>query len=741
MKKPNKKEQKIIDNFTYAYINRNKIFDERHSRAEFYHSDVEGTLSDLTEYQKETIKNSYNIPISTKLSYPIIEQIISFLTGPKPVPRLISASEVTKEFSEVMTKAFYGVWAESKGNDELKKAIQDAVVTGSGYIMVKKNNFFEESTFNTTIKQCPWHTVFVDPQSREADFRDAEFLGTCEVMTKAKAEKLFDTKITNIEGQEYPTNLFVKMPNIEIKNYWSVTGQSETMAEKWVIVLEYFEKVENNVYISENGDISGDKPTPIEISNPAVAPLKEEIMALEQSKTELLGQTQGSLEDQQEITKPDMFETPEDFQNAAETEGDLAAEQEDNSAQIQEIEQRLQKLSMQLARIPKMVTAYEMETVKEETVIAMDYKSIKKKQIKRTLLVNDKIIEEETLISNRYPIHHIYIDHNGSPNKTYGMIHKIKDLVKAMNKFWSAMLYDSMSNNNKKVLYADGTILENSDLERKWNTPGGAFIKYRPNSSLPNGGAPTVIEPSPLNQAYPQIIEMLKQLVEYVTGIHGIMQGNNKGGTSTFGGIQSLQNFGTQRIKLYSRNIENALSDLAYTTVTYLQHYAPVDKVLTYFDDNGDSSEIRILNDFKDVQFKVRVDITNSLPTQRQAAVQLLGNITQTTQDPQVGKLLTELMLEYMDMPEGNEILKKINTVENLQAQLQQLQTQLEQSDSLNKTLEHNLNQVKTSNQSQVEAEKAKGDIKAEKAKAVTEIKNGGQEEEIEEEPIIEGEF
>jgi hypothetical protein len=234
---------------------------------------------------------------------------------------------------------------------------------------------------------------------------------------------------------------------------------------------------------------------------------------------------------------------------------------------------------------------------------------------------------------------------------------------------------------------------------------------------------------------------MLKQLVEYVTGIHGIMQGNNNGATSTFGGIQSLQNFGTQRIKLYSRNIENALSDLAYTTVTYLQHYAPVDKVLTYFDDNGDSSEIRILNDFKDVQFKVRVDITNSLPTQRQAAVQLLGNITQTTQDPQVGKLLTELMLQYMDMPEGNEILKKINTVENLQAQLQQLQTQLEQSDSLNKTLEHNLNQVKTSNQSQVEAEKAKGDIKAEKAKAVAEIKNDGQEEEIEEEPTIEGEF
>lgn len=736
---PSNKAKQLINKFVDAHANANDVFNERHARNEFYFSDIEGTLTQFTKYQKEFIENSYNIPISTKLAYPIIEQMMSFLTGPKPAPRLISPNNTTEDFVETMTKCFSGVWYESKADEELKKAIRDALAPGSGYLRVRKNNFFEETTFNTVIKHVPWWTVYVDPQSREADFRDAEYICIAEVMTKKKAEKQFDVKIKNVGEQEYPTNVYLQMPDLQVKEYWGITVEKQTIHEKWVIALEVFEKQENNVYISDDGKVSGDKPSPVEVPNPEKQAIKEEIDTMYSVIEQLKQQQKQSEQDQQDIQNQDVYSNTDEFNEVAMANQEVQQEQIDIPKKIQDLKTRIKQTEIKLTQTPAKVSKYEMETVKGETAIINSYNIIKKKQIKRTLLVNDQIIEEEILMSNKYPIHHIYIDHNGSPNKTYGMIHKIKDLIQAMNKFWSAMLYDVMSNNHRKVLYPQGSLVNNSDIEKKWNAPGGQFIEYIADPSLPNAGIPTVIEPSPLNQTYPQLIEMLKQLIEYVTGIHGVMQGNNSGATSTFGGIQSLQNFGTQRIKLYARNIENSLSDLAYNVVTTLQHYAPVDKVLTYFDDNNDNQEVRILNDFQDVQFKVRVDIVNSLPTQKQSAVSLLAMITQTTQDPQVAKLLTETMLKYMDMPEGKDILQQINTIEQLQSQLVQIQEQLKQTEGLNKSLTNNMEQLKAKASVEKEKERAIADIKTDKEIIKNQMTPNNEEEEeviINEEPF-----
>lgn len=714
-----KESKRILDKFMFAYTNRQSVFSIRHERNDFYHNDVEGTLSQLTDYQKSFITNSYNIPISTKITYPIIEQMLSFLTGSKPFPRLISSDDKTKEFTETMTKAFYGVWYESKADNELKLAIQDALVTGSGFIRTRKNNFFEESTFNTLVERVPWWSVFVDPQSIEADFSDAEFIAVARVLTKKKAEKEYGIKIENIEGQEYPSNLFSRMSNIELKEYWGINGSRGREDENWVVVIEMFEKVNNNVYISDNGEVGNEKPKPIEIANPEKIKVGQQLQALLQAYEQLKVSVASASQDTEKLEEQEHFNDVSDYNETVETQQATDQQAKQQLQQLQQLQKQILDVQVRYAQLPEKIPAYKMINIREEEIVTLDFEVIKKKQIKCTLLVNEKIVEKYVLATTKYPIHHIYIDHNGSPNKTYGIVHKIKDMVMAMNKLWSAMLYDVMSNNNRKVMYPEGSIAENSDIERKWNTPGGVFIKYIPDPSDKNGGMPTVIEPSPLNSTYPVLLQSLQQLIEYVTGIQGVMMGDNTGGSRTFGGIQSLQNFGTQRIKLYARNIENVLTDLAFNIVTHLQQYAPKDKVLLYFDDNQDMQEIKMLSDFRDIEFKVRVDITNSLPTQRQAAVQLLGMIAQTTSDPQIAKLYTEMMLKYMDMPESNEVLEKVNIITQMQQQLAQLQGQLQQTQGLNEALQHNMNEMKASKE--IEEAKQKAMAKIQTAGAVAE--------------------
>lgn len=77
----NKKIKTIERQFRIAYNERKKDDKMRSEWEEFYFNDVQDTKSQLTRKQMDTVVSTYNIPISTKLTYPIVEQILAFLTS------------------------------------------------------------------------------------------------------------------------------------------------------------------------------------------------------------------------------------------------------------------------------------------------------------------------------------------------------------------------------------------------------------------------------------------------------------------------------------------------------------------------------------------------------------------------------------------------------------------------------------------------------------------------------------
>jgi len=679
--------------FRRAWSNRGRVVKNLANDEQMYFSDVEDTRSQFTKEQLDFIDEKYKIPISTKISWAIIEQMISFLTGAKPYPRLIAQSEALGEWAQMYEKAFNAIWYEGKMNNELTQATRDMLAVGIGWIRIRKNDFYNETTFNVVSEYVDWRKVMVDPHSYKNDFSDAEYIIHAEFIPVYKAEKRYDIDIdyndsdswTNIGlgGSEEDTMILQT-----IYPYDSAVGFNDK--NRYVWVREFFQKVDANVYLSDNGNVSSKKPMPTEVPNPDKIELQAQIQQLMMQKQQA---TQAQLaaklnaQSAEQYAQDDATGTTEAMSEMAQAAG--ATAQVDNG--VAQLDEQLRMLSQQMAQMPDLITVYDFETIVGDKIQVREFIKTTQKLIKRYLCVGNKIIEQELLPCNEYPLIPFTMSHARNPSKVYGVMHYIKDMVKAMNKFWAALIYDMQVNSNRKVLYAANTITDPHSIEEKWSEPD-AWIEYQPNADAKDQGLPQVLQPTPLNPAFVNVIQMLQGLIEYITGISAVVQGQATSATpDSFGGISTLQSFGTQRIKLYSRYMESSLEKLAYVTVCYLQAYAPKDKVLTYLDEDGNQHEIELLQNNEDIKFKVRVNLASNLPTQRHMAAQLLGAISGQTKNPAVADALTEAMLKYLDMPDAQNILDRVDTVKNLQSQLQQMQDQAQKLTSENEQLKQQM--------------------------------------------------
>lgn len=670
---PTEKARYYIDWFNKMMTSRSGASGFRKSDERMYFADVDDNRSQFTNKQLKFIEKKYDIPISTKIAYPIIEQMLSFLTGAKPYPRLIAPNDAGGDFSKTYEKAHNGVWYESKSNLELTQALRDMLVTGSGYMHVRRNHFYGETTFNVRHEYLPWTDFFVDPASRKPDLSDAEMMCIATLMTKSRAEKEFGIKLTDDDCIGVG-NLGIPAVEEDIVVPWITQTGGKGKAydhTRYVWVRRFYEKKEANVYVNENGVVSDKRPVPTEAPNPRLTPLREEIATLEQelaaveASTQALNQEVAAVEQSFTGSATPQQQMQPMMQGRAET-------QSSNAQRIQ-LKAQLQKLQIELAATPKTVPAYIFIPFEStEETIAYEVRKAKHKKIKNVLMVGDTVHEDVFMPIDEYPIIHFCFSHMRRPDKTYGMMHYIRDLNKAMNKFWALAIYDMQTNATRKILIEETAVINQKKMEEAWAMPN-AFVVYKGDPTLPNGGAPTVVEPSPLNQAVAQLIGMLQQMCEYITGMFAIIQGNGDRSSApdSAGGIQSAQTFGTQRMKLYARHVESSLELLTYVTVCYLQQYAPRDKVLKFLDDDHNEQEVKVMESPEDMRFKVRINMTSSLPTVRHMAAQILSMIIGQHSNPAVADMLTKYMLKASDIPDAEQMAKELDAVVQMQQQLQ----------------------------------------------------------------------
>ena len=290
-----------------------------------------------------------------------------------------------------------------------------------------------------------------------------------------------------------------------------------------------------------------------------------------------------------------------------------------------------------------------------------------------------------------------FIDEYAGNPYPLGALDFLYGLQRTLNKFILLTLLNASLSNNMKMMAVKNSI-NKQQYEDSYAVPG-SLIEWEPNAELPNGGKPEQINPVPLSNEFFAFPQLIISMMEYITGIFSVMQGDPQGAPRTASGLMSLQNFGGQKVKLLGRNMEDALVSVGNNTIALFQNYAGLNQTISYFNEQEgkneqlsfntlqvyDGGKFKIENDLSAGKYAARVEIRQDYGSERQGKAQILGNIMAQTKS----MALLKPILKLADIPEADQILKEVDEIAKLTQQGQQQQQSIDRLNQINNQLQN----------------------------------------------------
>lgn len=276
-----------------------------------------------------------------------------------------------------------------------------------------------------------------------------------------------------------------------------------------------------------------------------------------------------------------------------------------------------------------------------------------------------------------------------------GVMDFLYGLQRALNKFILLTILNATLSNNMRLI-APKNAINKVEYENNFANPG-SLIEYEWSEGMPE---PKPQQPVPLSGQFLAFPQMIISMMEYLTGIFGVVQGNPDGAPRTASGLVSLQSYGGQKSKLLGRHIEDSLSQLGDVAIALFQNYSGFNETVTYFDEQlGANSEpikynqltvdkdlkVRIDNDISSGMFKSRVVIRQDYGSERQAKAAVLTQLAAQTRSP----ALIRPILKLADVPEADAIADQLDALSQANQSIEQLQSNMKRMQQINTQLEN----------------------------------------------------
>jgi len=359
---------------------------------------------------------------------------------------------------------------------------------------------------------------------------------------------------------------------------------------------------------------------------------------------------------------------------------------------------------------------------------------------RRTIIGDDILIWDEMLPITVYPMAIFTADDYDTPY-VKAPAEYLREPQKAVNKFYQIVLLNAMLASNTRFMGPAGSFID-KDAWQRYGAAAGHTYEYRVDPTLPDGGRPQIIQPLPLPSAWYTLVYGLKDFMEYNSGTFGPTMGDPASSPETFSTTQSLQNHSSARSRDLRGRIEMSITMLWKAAMEYIQFYGDRTQIFRYLDDMDNIESIpldQILDDRQIIRYDVQAGVKTSFPTDRQEMVKVLQTVLGQTPDPNFQRLILEKVLQHMDYPISDALLKDMQVNAQLSQQLQEAQDQIKQMDALISQLSKEV----LMNKEAVAIAKTEGDLKAIKAttKAKAEVALGqlqDQAAEAQQEPLTE---
>lgn len=346
-----------------------------------------------------------------------------------------------------------------------------------------------------------------------------------------------------------------------------------------------------------------------------------------------------------------------------------------------------------------------------------------------TLILGDKIINEKWKHYTLFPIKSLFFEWGGTPYNSKGIIHFGKGMQEAIDKTIQMLILNGMLSNNAGWISPKGSIIP--DDKEKWRLDGANPMAVKEYVPVPIGdnqwAKPERDTIQPLGQFYPYIITLLKDSIEYITGINPMIQGNPKEAKiDVFASLQQYQNAAMMRIMTITEAFQEVHTYMGKVIIQHLLGSLKPNNYFTFFTQEGDLDELRITSEMLQVlptvNFTVLAIPAEGMPTQRMAMATELMKISQTTPDPQERNIYIKESLRLSDIRSFDKLQKELDEVQKLNQQIQQMQEQVERDIELMKQWENRaLNAEYQKKKTEIELQVVKEALRAQVSVAVAE--------------------
>lgn len=345
---------------------------------------------------------------------------------------------------------------------------------------------------------------------------------------------------------------------------------------------------------------------------------------------------------------------------------------------------------------------------------------IPKTKIKQCVVMGDKLLYERILPLEDYPIVFFMNMHTRTPYPTSD-VRMVKSLQEYINKTRSLIIAHMTTSTNTKVLIPSGSV-DMGEFEEKWAQPGVAIeVDFEM-------GQPITVAPTPIPNELMANEMNAKQDIDHQLGLYEMMQGNASAAPQTYKATIALDEFGQRKMKSKMADIELGLARAGKIAINLMQQLFKQEKVMRVVQPNNSiteavinkklvddkTKEIKIFNDISVGSYDLMVVAGSTLPSNRWAELELYMDAYKN------GIIDRNEVLKKTEVFDMEGVLDRIDTLQQLQGQVQQSQKQIKDMTGDIQTKDREIQHLR--NRIETEKFKTKLEAQTQQSKAASKI-------------------
>ena len=309
---------------------------------------------------------------------------------------------------------------------------------------------------------------------------------------------------------------------------------------------------------------------------------------------------------------------------------------------------------------------------------------------------------------------------------------------KIPNQFWGLSEVEVLISIQKEICNLYNDVIDNAHLngnapwilDKNSGVEKGSLTNDKGLVIRKNPGTEVRRETPPSMPAYIQnIINDLKYDVQVVSGVFDATRGEKPASITSGVAIQALQDSSQGRIRLKTQNLEYLLAELGSMWITYMQQFWDLPRTIRVMGNNYQPNEAPIIIDGKPVVFRevdkdmidgdfdLEIKTGSTMAVNRSAKFEQILRMAQTPAEDGMPLADRRMVLEYSDLDNVDDVIKRFREQAERNAMAQQEQQERQTNLAMEQAqLNHqqDLENMQMNMQSQMEAKKL--DIKGKMA-------------------------